>query len=332
MTKNPEFDLSQGFNAPRVVEAYGVGRPAYPDTIVNYLTENGFICDGDVLADIGTGNGRFLSTLFNVTNASPDTLQLEHVHAVDASPNMITEVEARFSEQPRFSAHLGKFQAIPLEDESVNVISCFSSVHWGTYNPEVTRKTHKEFRRVLKPNGRLIVSIDTWNLNTALGKAIRDLTRDASHKFAERHMQRHKAGMFKQWKYMIQEGGNLYQLARLVLKKKYSADSLSDQEQADFNKILEERLYPLQIVMNYGIRDLIKRDFMSTTIQYQADMAPKQIQAEFDSQIYIDMLTDEEKEQLTKDLETFLATKENDFDAGKLRCPRANILIAGHLS
>lgn len=103
------------------------------------------------------------------------------VIAYDLTETMLTQVERLANERglTNLETRLGDVEALPFEDASFNlVVTRYSAHHWP--NPEAALR---EFRRVVKPNGRVlmgdIVAPDAPATDTFLQTL--ELVRDISH-------------------------------------------------------------------------------------------------------------------------------------------------------
>ena len=126
---------------------YNKYRPPYPDAVINKILEGLTLTNQFVAADIGAGTGISARQLakrgVNVIAIEPDTAMRE---GHDSSPG----VEWRN----------GTAEATNLPDASDDLITCFQAFHW--FKPEPTLL---EFRRILKPEGRLAVVFRDLNLD-----------------------------------------------------------------------------------------------------------------------------------------------------------------------
>jgi ubiquinone/menaquinone biosynthesis C-methylase UbiE len=123
-------------------------RPSYPaaaiDTILAGLGEPSQL----IAADIGAGTGISSQLLaergMRVIAIEPNQAMRE---AGRDAINSISTVNVEFQD--------GSAEATHLADNSVDLVTCFQAFHW--FNPEPSLS---EFRRILKPSGRLAV---VWN-------------------------------------------------------------------------------------------------------------------------------------------------------------------------
>jgi ubiquinone/menaquinone biosynthesis C-methylase UbiE len=128
------------------VENYVRFRPSYPQEVISLLEDQCGLTPEVVVADIASGTGIFTRLL------------LEHGNrAIGIEPNekMRKAGEEYLSRFPNFKSVNGTAENTPLEDCSVDLITCAQAAHW--FDRE---KAMKEFRRILKP-GRFLVLL--WN-------------------------------------------------------------------------------------------------------------------------------------------------------------------------
>lgn len=121
-------------------------RPDYPREIVAYLTANGVLNANSVIADVGCGTG--ISTRMFLENGNP-VLGVEPNQAMRGAA---VEYLAEFSD---FRPIDGRSDATTLGDDSVDMIVSAQAFHW--FEPDATRR---EFERILKPNGSVVL---IWN-------------------------------------------------------------------------------------------------------------------------------------------------------------------------
>lgn len=100
------------------------------------------------LLDIGCGTGRFLDF---VKQAWPRL----GVHGLDMSEAYIRHARQHMRGRSRMSFAVGKAEAIPLSDNSQDAVTSIFLFH--ELPPKVRRAALREFARVLKPGGRLIL-------------------------------------------------------------------------------------------------------------------------------------------------------------------------------
>lgn len=107
------------------------------------------IKDGQHIADIGCGNGRFLEFLNKHK-------KIEYI-GIDNSKNLIKKAKETYGDHFKE----GDMLEIPLANESQDVVVAIASFH-HLPNEKLRKKTLKEFARILKPKGTLLLT--AWNL------------------------------------------------------------------------------------------------------------------------------------------------------------------------
>jgi len=100
------------------------------------------------LVDIGCGTGRFLGS---VAEAFPRM----GLVGVDLSDAYIGEARRHLARRPRASLAVGKAEALPLAEDSVDCVSAVFLFH--ELPPKVRRAVAAEVARVLKPGGRFLL-------------------------------------------------------------------------------------------------------------------------------------------------------------------------------
>lgn len=128
------------------VENYIRYRPGYPPQVVEYLCAEHGLSPDHVVADIGCGTG--ISSLQFLENGN---------RVIGVEPNAAMRLAALRlnSDHALFTCVDGTSESIPLPDSSVDLVVAAQAFHW--FEPEATRA---EFRRILKPGGRIAL---IWN-------------------------------------------------------------------------------------------------------------------------------------------------------------------------
>ncbi|MBF2014475.1 MAG: methyltransferase domain-containing protein [Rivularia sp. T60_A2020_040] len=135
------------------VEYYVKYRPSYPTVVIDKILENLTSLTQLVAADIGAGTG-----------ISSRLLAARGVKVIAVEPN--AEMRNAAENHSNVEWKDGTAENTNLPDASVDLITCFQAFHWFTPEP-----TLSEFRRILKPQGRLAV---VWNNRDLLAAALRD--------------------------------------------------------------------------------------------------------------------------------------------------------------
>lgn len=141
LTPSPRNDLGHvGFSNG---STYAAGRPGYCEESVNFLIAQLGIDDNCRLLDLGAGTGKLTEQLVG-TGAT--------ITAVEPSASMRAEFHDIL---PLVSIFDGTGEAIPLEDNSCDVVVVAQAFHW--FDPE---RALAEIARVLTKTGRLGL---VWN-------------------------------------------------------------------------------------------------------------------------------------------------------------------------
>lgn len=128
------------------VENYIKYRPGYPPQVVEFLRAKHGLRPDHLVADIGCGTG--ISSIQFLANGN-------RVIGVEPNAAMRAAAIRLNSDHPLFSCVEGTSGSVPLPDRSVDLVVAAQAFHW--FEPEATRA---EFRRILKPNGRVAL---IWN-------------------------------------------------------------------------------------------------------------------------------------------------------------------------
>src|SRR5262245_27733353 len=100
------------------------------------------------LLDVGCGTGRFLESIKQVWPRLP-------VIGLDMSETYVRHAKRHLKRRSRVRFIIGKAEAIPIPDNSQDAVTSIFLFH--ELPPKVRRMVFKEFARVLKPGGRLVL-------------------------------------------------------------------------------------------------------------------------------------------------------------------------------
>lgn len=146
-----EIDLSKANPEGRftgLADTYAKFRPTYPKDAIDHVFELCKLGADSLVVDVGCGTG-ISSRLFAERG----------VRVVGVEPNRDmrdrAQAEANGSSGVRLEYVDGTAEKIPLSDGTVDVVLAAQAFHW--FNPETSLR---EFRRVLKPGGWVIL---VWN-------------------------------------------------------------------------------------------------------------------------------------------------------------------------
>jgi ubiquinone/menaquinone biosynthesis C-methylase UbiE len=134
------------------VDNYIKYRPHYPPEVYDYLLGENVILPSSQIADVGCGTG-ISSELF-----------LKHGHCVygiDPSAQMLDAAVRYLTTYPGFKPIVATAENTTLPDKSADIIVCAQAFHW--FNRQQTRT---EFKRVLKPDGTILLMWNDRKTNT----------------------------------------------------------------------------------------------------------------------------------------------------------------------
>lgn len=98
-----------------------------------------------IVGDLGCGTGALSASL------SP---HVAHVHAIDASPSMLSSAHARLDRLPNVTVHEGALESLPLPNASLDVAILLLVLHHVADPQRALREVH----RVLRPGGRVLIA------------------------------------------------------------------------------------------------------------------------------------------------------------------------------
>lgn len=139
-----KVDSTQRFSSR--VENYVRYRPSYPPEVIETLARECRLTRESVIADIASGTGIFTKLLLEHGN---------QVFGVEPNPDMRQAGEEFLKSYPRFTSVNGTAEGTTLPDASVDFVTAAQAGHWFD-----AAKSRKEFARILKPNGWLVL---LWN-------------------------------------------------------------------------------------------------------------------------------------------------------------------------
>jgi ubiquinone/menaquinone biosynthesis C-methylase UbiE len=128
------------------VDNYIRYRPGYPAEIIDLLKSQYGLTTDNLIADIGSGTG--ISSQLFLKNGNS-------VIGVEPNKEMREAAERLLKGYSKFQSVSGTAEATTVKDHSVDFIVAGQAFHW--FNREPTRK---EFIRILKPNGWVVL---IWN-------------------------------------------------------------------------------------------------------------------------------------------------------------------------
>lgn len=142
------------------VEDYVKFRPSYPEEMINFLFEIG-ITTNSTVCDIGSGTG-ILSELLLERNVK--------VMGVEPNDEMRNYSKILLNKYSNFIPILGSAEETGISDNSIDIITSAQAFHWFD-----RKKCQKEFRRILKKNGKVFLIWNRRDNSTSLLKAYEDI-------------------------------------------------------------------------------------------------------------------------------------------------------------
>jgi SAM-dependent methyltransferase len=152
-------DAKQRFSS-RVAD-YVRYRPGYPAEALTLLRTECGLRAGHVIADMGSGTG-FLSELF-LKNGN-------RVYGVEPNEAMRQAGEEYLASYDGFASINASAEATTLDDASIDFVTAGQAFHW--FEPAEARR---EFQRILKPTGWIVVLWNDRQMDTPFASAYEDL-------------------------------------------------------------------------------------------------------------------------------------------------------------
>lgn len=140
---------------------YARHRPSYPTAALDKLETVGYLELGTSVADVGSGTGIFAEQLIG---------RGCEVWAVEPNGAMRTIAETSLGDRHQFHSVAGDAADIPLDDDSVELVSAAQAFHW--FEPDAARE---EFLRISQPPHRVAL---LWNIRDPHGSAFMEALED----------------------------------------------------------------------------------------------------------------------------------------------------------
>jgi len=128
------------------VKDYILYRPGYPSDIIVFLADNYGLTPQSIIADIGSGTGKSAEMFLKNGNK---------VYGIEPNEDMRLAAEDLFRGNPGFISINARSEETGLPGQSIDFIVAGQAFHW--FDPATSKK---EFQRILKPSGRVVL---IWN-------------------------------------------------------------------------------------------------------------------------------------------------------------------------
>jgi SAM-dependent methyltransferase len=159
----PLYNLNPLTRFSDKAENYTKYRPIYPDAVIDKILENLAPPNQLLAADIGAGTGIAARQLAD-----------KGVNVIAIEPNSAMREVAQKHQNVEWKN--GTAEATNLPNASVDLITCFQAFHW--FQPEPTLL---EFRRIIKPKGRLAIVFQDLNRDDKFTKAYGEIISKAAN-------------------------------------------------------------------------------------------------------------------------------------------------------
>jgi SAM-dependent methyltransferase len=136
-------------------------RPGYPHEALALLKSECGLRSGHVIADVGSGTG-FLGELF-LKNGN-------RVYGIEPNKEMREAGEEYLASYDSFVSVDASAEATTLEDATIDLVTAGQAFHW--FDPAAARR---EFARILKPDGWVVVMWNDREMNSAFATAYEDV-------------------------------------------------------------------------------------------------------------------------------------------------------------
>lgn len=167
-------------------EDYEKYRPIHPAPAIDTVLSGFESLDQLVAADIGAGTGIGARLLAD-----------RGIRVLAIEPNTDMRLAATSHEGVEFLA--GTAEEIPLDNASVDIVTSFQAFHWFDFE-----RSLQEFRRILKPGGRLALIWSLWDQNDTASKHYTRLVFEASKdQEGQTHPQMSVAKLLKSLRYQL---------------------------------------------------------------------------------------------------------------------------------
>lgn len=184
-------------------DAYSRYRPSYPRAVLDVLERQCGLTPASVIADIGCGTG-LLADLFLAYGCQ--------VIGVEPNQEMRQAGERFLAGHGRFHSVSGRAEATGLPDSSVDMVTAAQAFHWFD-----AQRCHTEFRRILRPDGWLVL---VWNERPRDAAGFQAEYAETANRYAN------ELNRIKEENIDVVFGGRSWRLERLSNQQRLDRDGL----------------------------------------------------------------------------------------------------------
>jgi len=171
----------------RTVEYYSRYRPRYPQALIGWVRNECTLLPEHIVADIGSGTGQMTELFLKNGNL---------VYSIEPNSDMRRVAERELRAYSNLKSLDATAEATTLPDYSVDLITVGNAFHWFNHS-----QTRKEFFRILKPQGWVILA---WNLERNNGTLFAIAFEHFWQKFIDPAAQFQRAGERRHSDYITQ--------------------------------------------------------------------------------------------------------------------------------
>lgn len=150
-------------------EDYSRARPGYANEFIEYLYNKIGFNENSVIADIGSGTGKFSRYLLDMGS---------RIFCVEPNEDMRKTADRELGIYSNFISVNGEADNTALENSSVDFITVAQAFHWFDIE-----KFRLECRRILKPGGKVILVWNCRDINHMVNTASNDINKKYCPKF-----------------------------------------------------------------------------------------------------------------------------------------------------
>ena len=150
-------------------EDYTAGRPTYAKEFIEYLYAECGMTETSVIADIGSGTGKFAKQLLEKGSS---------VFCVEPNDDMRNTAIKELQKFAGFTAVAGTASGTELPDESVDFVTTAQAFHWFE-----VEEFQKECKRILKLDGSVILIWNMRDMDAELNRESHAIYKTFCHRF-----------------------------------------------------------------------------------------------------------------------------------------------------